>query len=230
MRRRSAFAVQAGLCFALLVAASAALVPTRPSNVVADTTYGKKPLVPATPDAVLAPATAPAIPADWMGKFNYVQAASPEEAGKYIIKLGGCNDCHTPGFMEKGEHVPESEWLIGMPVGFNGPWGTTYPSNLRLFAKDFDEDTFAAVVRARNARPPMVWPTIHAMSDRDLRAVYRYIRSLPVKGEKMPEALPPGVEPKTPYIVMAPQFPPGTEPEAAPSTQPVAAAEIVTPQ
>lgn len=59
------------------------------------------------------------------------------------------------------------------------------------------------------------------MSDRDLRAICRYIRSLPVCGEKMPEALPPGVEPKTPYVEMMPKFP-----SAAPSTtQPFASAE-----
>lgn len=199
MRRRSAVAVQAGLCLALLIAASATLVPSGGSAT----------------DVVAAGSAIPA------AGGSFVTASSPEEAGKYLIKIGGCNDCHTPGFMEKGDAVPESEWLIGVPVGFNGPWGTTYGSNLRIFAQDFDEETFCQVVRARTSRPPMVWPSIHAMSDRDLRAIYRYIRSLPVKGEKMPEALPPGIEPTTPYIVMVPTFPPGTEPPAAPSTQPV---------
>src|SRR5688572_24082285 len=55
--------------------------------------------------------------------------------GRYLITIGGCNDCHTPGYMQKGPEVPESEWLIGLPIGFQGPWGTTYPSNLRLVIK-----------------------------------------------------------------------------------------------
>lgn len=129
------------------------------------------------------------------------------ERGRYVIAVGGCNDCHTPGFMEKGWAVPETEWLTGVPVGWKGPWGTTYASNLRLFLQDFDEDTFVQVVRVRNTRPPMPWPNLHAMSDADLRSVYRYIRSLPVKGEKMPAYVPPGQEPTTVYVNMFPQTP-----------------------
>ena len=129
------------------------------------------------------------------------------ERGRYVIAVGGCNDCHTPGFMEKGWAVPESEWLTGVPVGWKGPWGTTYASNLRLFLQDFDEETFVQVVRSRNSRPPMPWPNLHAMSDTDLRSVYRYVRSLPVKGEKMPEYVPPGQEPATVYVNMFPQTP-----------------------
>ena len=88
-----------------------------------------------------------------------VVAGSPDaeptvERGRYIVKVAGCNDCHTPGFMEKGFGVPESEWLTGVPVGWKGPWGTTYASNLRRFVKDFDEPTFVQTVRARNSRPP----------------------------------------------------------------------------
>lgn len=28
--------------------------------------------------------------------------------------------------------MPEGEWLTGDVVGFRGPWGTSYPTNLRL--------------------------------------------------------------------------------------------------
>ena len=45
--------------------------------------------------------------------------------GKYLVQIAGCNDCHTPGFMQKGFDVPESDWLVGVPVGWRGPWGTT---------------------------------------------------------------------------------------------------------
>ena len=127
--------------------------------------------------------------------------------GRYIVRVGGCNDCHTPGFMQHGEDVPESEWLTGVPVGWKGPWGTTYASNLRLFAKDFDEQTWVQVLRARKSRPPMPWPNLHAMTDQDLRSVHRYIRSLPVVGTKMPAHVPPGEEPFTPYVELVPQAP-----------------------
>lgn len=55
----------------------------------------------------------------------------PIARGKYLIAIAGCNDCHTPGFMQMGSKVLESEWLKGVLVGWKGPWGTTYGSNLR---------------------------------------------------------------------------------------------------
>jgi hypothetical protein len=109
--------------------------------------------------------------------------------------------------MQKGMDVPESQWLTGVPLGWKGPWGTTYASNLRLFLKDLDEASWVQIARTRNTRPPMPWPNLHAMSDGDLRSVYRYIRSLPVTGERTPEYVPPGQEPATAYVEMVPQTP-----------------------
>ena len=31
-----------------------------------------------------------------------ISAASPEAAGRYLVRVGGCNDCHTPGFAMLG--------------------------------------------------------------------------------------------------------------------------------
>ena len=128
------------------------------------------------------------------------------ERGKYLVQIGGCNDCHTPGFMQN-DQIPEAQWLTGVPMGWKGPWGTTYSTNLRLFVKDFDEQTFIDVLRKRDTRPPMPWSALHAMTDSDLRSLYRYLVALGPAGEKTPEALAPGVEPKTPYLVMEPVMP-----------------------
>jgi mono/diheme cytochrome c family protein len=54
------------------------------------------------------------------------------ERGRDISATSGCNDCHTPGYAEHGGAVPQSQWLVGCPVGFQGPWGTTYPLSLSL--------------------------------------------------------------------------------------------------
>ena len=59
--------------------------------------------------------------------------------GRYLIQTTGCNDCHTPGYMQKDGQVPESEWLTGDAMGWQGPWGTTYPANLRLLAHSITE-------------------------------------------------------------------------------------------
>ncbi len=58
-----------------------------------------------------------------------------QERGRYLVRIAGCNDCHTPGYAESGGLLPEARWLVGDKLGWHGPWGTTYPTNLRLFAQ-----------------------------------------------------------------------------------------------
>jgi mono/diheme cytochrome c family protein len=127
--------------------------------------------------------------------------------GRYLIQTSGCNDCHTSGYMQKDGHVPEAEWLTGDALGWQGPWGTTYPANLRLLFSQMDEQAWLA--RARQPmRPPMPSPSLRAMSDADLKAIYRYVRSLEVKGQPAPDYVPPGGRVTTPYFDFTPKNPP----------------------
>jgi hypothetical protein len=84
-------------------------------------------------------------------------APSPAERGRYLVRLGGCNDCHTPKTMTvKGPVADEKRQLSGHPAsenlpavpkglitpdgwgavtnnhltGWHGPWGTSYSRNL----------------------------------------------------------------------------------------------------
>jgi hypothetical protein len=101
--------------------------------------------------------------------------------------------------------MPTSEWLTGAPLGFKGPWGTSYAANLRLTVDSLTEDqwvTFARVPR----RPPMPWFNLRDMNDADLRAMYRFIRDLGPKGERAPAAAAPGVTVNTPVIVFEPRI------------------------
>jgi hypothetical protein len=106
--------------------------------------------------------------------------------------------------MESSGNVPVQQWLTGSAVGFQGPWGTTYPSNLRLALKEITEAQWLA--RARTPmRPPMPWFNLGAMSDRDLIALYRFVRSLGPAGEPTPQAVAPGVAVTTPYFEFTPK-------------------------
>ncbi len=126
------------------------------------------------------------------------------ERGKYLSKVSGCNDCHTPGYMESEGQVPENRWLTGTALGFQGPWGTSYPVNLRLYMDKMGEAQWIA--RARQPmRPPMPWFNLKEMSDKDLIALYRYVRSLGPAGEPAPVALAPGMPVATPYIEFVPK-------------------------
>jgi mono/diheme cytochrome c family protein len=126
------------------------------------------------------------------------------ERGRYIVNISGCNDCHTQGYPESGGKTPRSDWLTGNPVGFQGPWGTTYPANLRLLVQSLTEKQWLVLVR-KPMRPPMPWFSLQAMSDDDLRAIYQFVRHLGPKGEPAPAYAAPGQAVHTPYIVFVPQ-------------------------
>lgn len=129
--------------------------------------------------------------------------AASIERGRYLVTIGGCNDCHTAGFAENAGKVPESEWLTGVPVGFNGPWGTSYPANLRLVASRLNEQQFIARARSQML-PPMPWFNLVSASDTDMQSIYRFIASLGPAGADTPAYVAPGETPKTPYIVFVP--------------------------
>jgi len=134
-------------------------------------------------------------------------AAAQDEAisrGRYLVVTSGCNDCHTPSYPEQAGQVPESAWLVGNSTGFKGPWGTSYPANLRISAAQMTEQQFVARARSEML-PPMPWFNLKTMSDADMSAIYQYIRSLGQAGTPAPAYVPPGSEPSTPYIVFVPQ-------------------------
>lgn len=132
------------------------------------------------------------------------------ERGRYLAVIGGCNDCHTAGYPERAGAVPVSDWLTGNAVGFQGPWGTAYPGNLRLLAQSLTEAQWKA--RARSPmRPPMPWFNLKTMNDADLGAIYQFIRSLGAKGQLAPAYVPPGKPVHAPYI----EFVPKKVPQAA---------------
>jgi mono/diheme cytochrome c family protein len=129
-------------------------------------------------------------------------ASADVKRGRYVVQIGGCNDCHTPGYPESKGKVDEKLWLTGSPLGWRGPWGTTYASNLRLVAQSMTEAQW--MTRARSEmRPPMPWFNVRDMSDGDVRAVYRYLRHLGPAGAAAPAYAPPDKEPKPPFV----QFP-----------------------
>jgi mono/diheme cytochrome c family protein len=136
------------------------------------------------------------------------------ERGRYLVKMGGCNDCHTADYVSRNGAVPEKDWLQGDTIGWRGPWGTTYAVNLRLYMEPFSEDQWLVVARNKPARPPMPWYALRDMSDDDLRALYRYIRYLGPAGVSAPSYVPPDDEPTTAYISFVP-ITPGAKPAPA---------------
>lgn len=132
------------------------------------------------------------------------RAADPDlERGRYLSVIGGCNDCHTAGYLPTEGKVPEKDWLMGDSLGWRGPWGTTYAPNLRLYMSKISADDWIALSREMTPRPPMPWFNLRRMTEADLRALYRFIRALGPVGKPAPEYLPPEIAPPPPFV----QFP-----------------------
>ncbi|MBV2133070.1 cytochrome C [Pseudomonas sp. MAP12] len=128
------------------------------------------------------------------------------ERGRYLLQISGCNDCHTSGYLMAPGKVAESDWLKGDNLGWYGPWGTTYPSNLRLVLPKLSESQWLTMARSANYRPPMPNLTLQRMTDEDLLAIYQLVKHLGPAGEPAPMALPPGDMPEGP-VVMFPMPP-----------------------
>lgn len=134
-------------------------------------------------------------------------AESPVEAGRYLAIVGGCNDCHTDGYLFKDGDVPEADWFLGSSLGWRGPWGTSYARNLRLTVSTLTEDAWVEMLKTRKGLPPMPWMNVNQMAEIDMRALYQYFSSLGASGEQPPNPVHPDHEPTTAYISLAPQEP-----------------------
>jgi hypothetical protein len=131
------------------------------------------------------------------------EPASPSvERGRYLTRISGCNDCHTPMYMPQNGNVPEKDWMTGVPVGWKGPWGTTYAANLRKRAASMTEDQWVAFLKNAKGRPPMPYFVLNEMKETDARSLYRFLRYLGDSPMEIPAALPPGQAPQTPYLDM----------------------------
>ena len=117
------------------------------------------------------------------------------ERGKYLVTLGGCNDCHTPGyFLGKPDF---SRALGGSEVGFEIPGlGVFHGPNLTPDKETGLGDWTAAQIVAaitkgqrpdgRELAPIMPWKGLAVLSKEDAAAIAAYLKSLPPVKNKVP--------------------------------------------
>jgi len=132
-----------------------------------------------------------------------MSAADQLARGKYLTIVGGCIDCHTPGTFYGMPDTTRN--LSGSELGWEGPWGTTYPRNLTPdpetgLGKYSAEDIIRAIRSGQRLDgspmlPPMPWQNYAQMTDEDLQALATYLKAIPAVSHKVPDRLTPGIKP-----------------------------------
>ena len=133
-------------------------------------------------------------------KIQAVPAMTPVQRGGYIATISGCNDCHTPGTLYGAPDFGRT--LSGSELGWQGPWGVTYASNLTPdMETGIGNWTDAEIERALRSGvkkdgmpigPPMPWPDFAQLTPDDMAALIAYLRSLPAVKHQNLGPVPPG--------------------------------------
>lgn len=135
------------------------------------------------------------------------------ERGKYLVTIGSCNDCHTPGyFLGKPDY---SRTLGGSEVGFGLPGlGTFVGRNLTPDKEtglgDWTDDQIISAITAgirpdgRRLAPIMPWQGLSHLSSDDAHAIVAYLRSLPPVKQAVPGPFGPGETPSTLVMTIIP--------------------------
>lgn len=129
------------------------------------------------------------VPLDTRGKNRVLVGL-----GSYIVNAqSACGDCHThPTFAPGGdpyqgqpEVINSEQYLAGgrlfgpfksaniTPDAYGRPAGLTFPEFLETIRSGYDPDGSGRILQV------MPWAAFRAMTDRDLRAVYEYLRAIP---------------------------------------------------
>ncbi len=137
------------------------------------------------------------------------QAEDLVERGKYIATIGGCLDCHTPGYFFGKPDM--TRYLGGSDVGFKvGDLGVFVGPNLTPDKEtglgNWSDEQIEKVLTTgerpdgRILAPIMPWRALAHLTKPDLAALVAYLRSLPPVSHKVPGPFGPKEQP--PIFVM----------------------------
>jgi mono/diheme cytochrome c family protein len=122
--------------------------------------------------------------------------ADPQvERGKYLVTIGGCGDCHTPGaLLGKPD---ESRLLGGSDVGFAVPGlgvfvGRNLTPDKQTGLGDWTSAQIIAAITTgkrpdgRVLAPVMPWPALSHLTKADAEAIAAYLKSIPAVSHAVP--------------------------------------------
>ncbi len=153
--------------------------------------------------------------------------ASQAEWGSHLTIITGCGDCHTPKKMTAQGPVENPSLILSghpsqipapslMPeqlskgmaatydlTAWNGPWGTSYASNLtpdstgiggwseQQFITCIRKGLFKGLVGSRPIMPPMPVNDFKHMTDDELNAIFAYLKTVKPINNVVPDYQPP---------------------------------------
>jgi len=142
--------------------------------------------------------------------------------GKYLVTIGGCTDCHTPGYF-LGE--PDmSRYLGGSDVGFEVPGlgvfvGRNLTPDRETGLGDWTDEQIAKALTTgerpdgRQLAPIMPYHAYANLTEEDVQAIVAFLRSIPPVKNEVPGPFDPGEEVPT---FMLRTLPPGQTAAEAP--------------
>ena len=128
------------------------------------------------------------------------------ERGKYLVTLGGCTDCHTPGYFFGKPDTPR--YLGGSEVGFEIPGlGVFHGPNLTPddetgLGRWSEQDIVTALQTGkrpdgRELAPIMPWRALASLTPADVEAIAAYLKTLPPVKNKVPGPFGPSEKPSS---------------------------------
>jgi mono/diheme cytochrome c family protein/uncharacterized protein YjiS (DUF1127 family) len=144
--------------------------------------------------------------------------------GQYLVTLGGCNDCHTPGYFFGKPDM--ARFLGGSEVGFEIPGlGTFHGPNLTPDVETglgaWSTEQIAIAISkgrrpdGRELAPIMPWHAFANLTAQDVRAIATYLKSLPPVKNKVPGPFGPSEQPTSFVMKIVPPQQPTTGGAAA---------------
>jgi mono/diheme cytochrome c family protein len=129
------------------------------------------------------------------------ESQSQADRGKYLVTIGGCNDCHTPGYFFGKPDM--ARFLGGSDVGFEIPGLGAFagrnitPDKETGIGNWTDEQITAALTTGqrpdgRHLAPIMPYASFSHLSKEDVAAMVAYLRSVPAVNNKVAGPFKPG--------------------------------------
>jgi mono/diheme cytochrome c family protein len=147
------------------------------------------------------------------GEPTIACAESQIERGKYLVTVGGCSDCHTPGTFLG--HPDMTRYLGGSDVGFAMPGLGVFAGRNLTPDKETglggwtDEQIITAFTAGqrpdgRTLAPIMPWPALSQLTKADAQAIVAFLRSVPAVKNSVPGPFGPDDKPSILVFTIVP--------------------------